>query len=54
MYVSKQLLKRKSDDELVRDYANLLLFGESGTGKTYTLEALSLLLRVCRVSAPTV
>lgn len=41
-YISTSLLSSKHNGKAItRDFANLLLFGDSGTGKSFTLEALS-------------
>lgn len=55
-YISQELLRPLSRDAggsaaVYRDHANLLLFGESGTGKSFTLEALSTVLDTHNISA---
>lgn len=54
-YISTSLLSSKHNGKAItRDFANLLLFGDSGTGKSFTLEALSQVLDLNIVSALTI
>ena len=39
MYLSNSLLKRFGHSDVFRDFANLVLFGDSGLGKSYAMEA---------------
>lgn len=46
MYVSQTLLRRVLANDVFRDHANLVLLGDSGLGKSFAMEALSLVLRI--------
>lgn len=53
MYVSQSLLRRMPHNEMFRDFANLVLIGDSGLGKSFAMESISTMLRACNISSVT-
>ena len=51
MYISTSLLKTFSVSDVFRDFANLVMVGDSGLGKSFSMEALSQVLRTCNISS---
>lgn len=52
-FISREMLTAQSNREVRRDYQNLLLFGDSGTGKSFMIDSLTYLLNAGVISFAT-